>query len=147
MEICIRKMCKSDIETLAELERQCFSSPWSVASLEAELTKNDSHFFVLLCDEHIAAYIGSNIVLDECYIANVAVFPEYRRKGFGRLLVEHASENAKNNNCSFITLEVRESNQSAISLYESCNFETLGKRKKFYSNPTEDCLIMTRYFN
>ena len=87
-----------------------------------------------------------HIVLDECYIANVAVKSTHRKKGYGQLLIENALTVAEDNSCAFITLEVRISNSPAISLYEKCGFEKVGERKNFYSCPTENALIMTKYF-
>ena len=143
----IRKMAAEDITAVAEIEKNCFSSPWTKEGLEAELTNPQAEFYVLESEGTVAAYMGMHIVLDECYIANVAVSPDHRRKGYGQLLVENALEVARKKSCYFITLEVRVSNLSAIKLYEKCGFESVGERKNFYSSPTENALIMTRYFN
>ncbi len=142
----IEPMSERDIYPIAEIEKMCFSEPWSVDSLSAELLKDDSFFFsAKLCGETVG-YIGTNIVLDECYIANVAVNPDYRRKKIASALLEKATKNAKEKDCAFITLEVRKSNAPAISLYEKFGFEVCGERKNFYQNPTENALIMTKYF-
>lgn len=140
----IRKMTQADIICVAQIEKECFSSPWTVEGLKAELTNEQAHFYVLESEGEVAAYMGMHIVLDECYIANVAVSRNFRRRGFGRMLVENALEVATVHKCAFITLEVRLSNTSAISLYSSCGFESLGERKDFYTSPKENALIMTR---
>ncbi len=143
-EIIIRKMTEADVTFVAQLEKECFSSPWTVDGLKSELSNDKAYFYVLESEGNVAAYMGMHIVLDECYIANVAVKPDFRRKGFGKLLVENAVKVAEENECTFITLEVRKSNESAISLYCKCGFESLGERKDFYSAPRENALIMTR---
>lgn len=142
----IRKMTAQDINAVAEIEKECFSSPWTEEGLISELTNSQAEFFVLESDGTVAAYMGMHIVLDECYIANVAVSPAFRRRGLGKKLVENALTVAREKNCSFITLEVRVSNSPAIGLYTDCGFEKIGERKNFYSVPTENALIMTRYF-
>lgn len=144
--IVIRKMSADDIAAVAEIEKSCFSSPWTEKGLRSELTNSQAEFFILESEGDVAAYMGMHIILDECYIANVAVSPAHRRKGFGSKLVENALSVAKEKGCSFITLEVRVSNSPAIELYSGCGFKKLGERKDFYSSPTENALIMTRYF-
>lgn len=142
----IRKMTAEDVSAVAEIEKQCFSSPWTAQGLLSETENPSAAFFVLEKDEEICAYMGMHIVLDECYIANVAVKSSCRKQGYGRRLVENALFTAKERDCTFISLEVRKSNLPAISLYEKCGFEKVGERKNFYSSPTENALIMTKYF-
>ena len=86
-------------------------------------------------------------VLDECYIANVAVRNKFRRLGIGASLLGTAEKAALYKNCSFISLEVRVSNTPAINLYEKHGYISQGQRKNFYSNPTENALIMTKTFS
>ena len=145
MDFTVEKMKAEHIFRIAELEKQCFSQPWSEKSLAEELENENSHFLVAVCDE-IAGYIGVQEICGEAYITNVAVFENYRKQGIGRTLLKAACEGAESRKCEFITLEVRESNSSAIALYESEGFEAAGVRKKFYSDPTEDGVIYTKYF-
>ena len=142
----VRKMQKQDVPLVAELEKECFSSPWTEDGLGTEISNPSAEFFVLETENTVAAYMGMHIVLDECYIANVAVKKAFRKRGFGKVLVENAVAVAKEKGCSFITLEVRVSNAPAIALYEKCGFEKIGERKNFYTAPTENALIMTKYF-
>ncbi len=142
----VRKMEKRDIPLVALIEKECFSSPWSEDGLAAEAENPSAEFFVIETENTLAAYMGMHIVLDECYIANVAVKKDFRKKGCGKSLVENALTVARDKNCSFITLEVRISNLPAIALYEKCGFEKVGERKNFYTCPTENALIMTKYF-
>ena len=145
MNFKIEKMNGSHIPQIATLEKECFSQPWSETALTDELKNENSHFLVAVCDE-VTGYIGVQEICGEAYITNVAVFEKYRKLGVGRALIEAAIDGAKNRNCEFITLEVRESNLPAIALYESEGFEKAGIRKNFYSAPIENGVIYTKYF-
>lgn len=147
MDLIIAKMTVAHIEEIAILEKECFSSPWSADGLNAELDNKFARFYVAFLNGEIAGYIGSHNVLGEVYITNVAVFPRFRRKGVGRALVELLVGEMRTENADFVTLEVRESNQNAILLYEKCGFEKVGKRKDFYEKPREDAVLMTKYIN
>ena len=145
MSFKIKKMTSSHIEEIAKLEKECFSVPWSEDGLKTELDNNFARFFVAFSGGKIAGYIGSHNILGEVYITNVAVFPEFRRKGVGNELVEFLVNQMKSENAEFITLEVRESNLNAISLYEKCGFQRVGQRKDFYEKPKENAILMTYY--
>lgn len=145
MDLVIEKMTVAHIEEIARLEKECFSSPWSESGLKSELNNNFARFFVALLNGEIAGYVGSHNVLGEVYITNVAVFPEFRRNGVGKALVEFLVDKMKTENAEFVTLEVRESNINAISLYGKCGFQKVGKRKDFYEKPREDAVLMTNY--
>lgn len=145
MEFTLRKMNEEHIEKIALLEKECFSEPWSENALSEELTNENSHFLVAVSDE-MMGYIGVQEICGEAYITNVAVFKKYRKLGIGRALLNAACDGAKGRGCEFITLEVRESNLPAINLYESEDFEKAGIRKNFYSSPTENGVIYTKYF-
>lgn len=141
----IVKMTSDHIPEIARLEIACFSSPWSEKSLAEELENDNSHFLVAV-SENVLGYIGVQEICGEAYVTNVAVFDEYRKSGVGRALLQAACNGAKGRSCSFITLEVRESNSPAISLYESEGFDRVGVRKNFYSSPTENAVLFTKYF-
>ena len=141
----IVEMKAEHIPEIARLEAVCFSSPWSEKSLSEELENENSHFLVAVSGK-VLGYIGVQEICGEAYITNVAVFREYRTHGIGRALLKSAYFGAKERNCEFITLEVRESNSAAIALYESEGFEKAGIRKNFYSDPTENGIIYTKYF-
>jgi len=147
MKLRIEKMTSSHIGEIARLEAECFSSPWSEEGLKSELTNSFARFFVAFSGEEIAGYIGAHNVLGEVYITNVAVFKEFRRQGIALKLIENLLGTAKNENAEFVTLEVRKSNFSAISLYEKCGFQKVGERKNFYEKPIEDAILMTYYIN
>jgi len=145
MDFTIEKMKAEHIPQIAILEKECFSQPWSENALSDELKNDNSHFLVAVCDK-VMGYIGAQEICGEAYITNVAVFDKYRKLGVGRALLKVACDGAKSRNCEFITLEVRESNLPAIALYESEGFEKAGIRKNFYSSPTENGVIYTKYF-
>lgn len=140
----ILPMRESDIHGIVSLENECFSSPWTYEGIEEELHNPDSHF---LCanGEKIMGYIGIQEICGEAYITNIAVSGEFRRNGIARKLLAEACKGAGERKCEFITLEVRESNLPAISLYESEGFEKVGIRKNFYSRPTENGIIYTKF--
>ena len=144
--ILVREMTEDDIKDIAELEKECFSEPWSETSLRDELTNETARFYVLRDGEKVLGYIGSNNICNEVYITNVAVNENCRGKGYGKILVNHLIKQSELENAFFITLEVRKSNENAIVLYEKCGFKLIGERKNFYSKPTEDALIYTYYF-
>lgn len=146
MNIEIERMTEKFINDLVKIEESSFSQPWTYAGFESELDNDTAVFFVAVDNEKAVGYIGFHTVLDEGYIANIAVLPSYRRKGIGALLLNTAVEYCKENGISFLSLEVRKSNNSAISLYRKFGFENVGERKRFYSEPIEDAYIMTLYF-
>ena len=137
----IRNMTLGDIQAAVEIENKCFSQPWSEKSFKDSIARDDTIF--LVCEEkEVTGYIGMYICYDEASITNVAVSPEYRKKGYGEKLVIAAKEAAKAAGAASILLEVRVSNELAISLYKKKGFEELGIRKKFYEHPVEDAIIM-----
>lgn len=141
----IGQMTENDISEIAELEKSCFSEPWSENSLKEELTNDTARFYVLRDNENLLGYVGANNICDEIYITNVAVNEAYRGKGYGKMLVNHLVKQVEAENALFVTLEVRKSNENAIALYEKCGFKMVGERKNFYSKPTENGLIYTLY--
>lgn len=143
LETKIEEMNESHLDDLALLEKQCFSVPWSRSALEAELEKENSRFFVAITKNEVSGYIGANNILGEVYVNNIAVFYNYRELGIGSKLLSHLIDVAKEENCDFVTLEVRESNISARKLYEKLKFKKVGIRKNFYEQPKEDGVIYT----
>lgn len=142
----VRSMKLDDIQAVADIEKQCFSQPWSEKSFEDSISREDTIF--LVCEEEvITGYIGMYLSFDEASITNVAVSPAFRKKGCGEHLVAAAKKAAKEANAETIFLEVRVSNEPAISLYKKMGFESLGIRKKFYEHPVEDAYIMSCTLN
>lgn len=141
----IEKMTSGQLEGVYIIETECFSHPWSKQSLEEELNNETSLFLVAKEENEVIGYIGMSIVIDEGYIFNVAVREKYRNKGVATALINELVTYGKKNNFSFITLEVRESNLPAISLYSKFGFIKAGERKDYYSNPKENAILMTKY--
>ncbi len=142
----ITGMVKEDTPILAELERQCFSRPWSQKALEEELTNPNAVFYVARWDGRVAGYAGMHCVAGECYMDNVAVFPEFRRQGAAAALLNALVEEARRRGGEFLSLEVRPSNVQAVKLYAGLGFREEGRRRNFYSSPTEDALLLTKRF-
>ncbi len=143
----IKKATYKYSNEIANLEKMCFSHPRSKKTIEDELENENIIMIVAINnDDNVMGYGSMNIVLDEAYINDIAVFPEFRHIGIGRRIVKSFVNYCHDNNYSFLSLEVRESNSPAISLYKSEGFELIGQRKNFYSDPKENANIMTKYF-
>ncbi|MBE6810277.1 MAG: ribosomal-protein-alanine N-acetyltransferase [Ruminococcaceae bacterium] len=134
-----------NIQAIANIEKECFSIPWSKNAIKESMTAGTC-FYVAQFNDNIVGYMGLSKIAGEGYVTNVAVLPEYRRTGIGKKILEYVIDNSKNE-LEFISLEVRVSNHAAISLYEKFGFERVGLRKRFYENPQEDAIIMTKYFS
>lgn len=148
MHVRIVPMNADHLDEVAELERICFSVPWSRNMLAEELDNLLSAFLVALDDnDKVMGYAGVQIILDEGYITNVAVRPECRRQGIAAKLLQVFLDFAKANKLAFLTLEVRASNYDAIALYGSRGFRSVGRRKNYYEHPKEDAIIMTLEFD
>ena len=139
-------MDKSHIKEIAQIERECFSDPWSEAALEEELYNPLASFIVAQRpDGAVLGYAGLHAVIDEGYLDNIAVRADYRGNGiaddlldvFVRFGMEHLA---------FLTLEVRPTNEPAIQLYYKHGFAQVGRRKDYYQHPREDAIIMTLEF-
>ena len=147
MRVRIVPMTADHLDEVAELERICFSAPWSRNMLAEELDNALSAFLVALDDEgKVVGYAGVQVILDEGYITNVAVRPEYRRQGIAGELLAVFHRFAEGNKMAFLTLEVRDSNASARALYTKHGFKEVGVRKNYYDHPKEDAIIMTLEF-
>lgn len=139
-------MDRSHIGQIAALERECFSTPWSEAMLTEVLFDSQASFIVAESEDGgVLGYAGLQVVLDEGYIDNIAVEPNARRHGVADELLDVFCRFGEAN-LAFLTLEVRASNAPAIALYRKHGFEEAGRRKNYYTKPTEDAVIMTRYF-
>lgn len=138
------KMEQAHVSQVAELEKICFSDPWSENSVASELSNPLSLWLVALEGERVAGYIGSQSVQGESDMMNVAVHPDFRRQGIGEKLVLGLVEALKEGQNHSLTLEVRASNMPAIALYKKLGFEQVGLRPKYYRNPREDALILRK---
>ena len=140
----IEKMNATHIPQIAELEKLCFSDPWSEKSIETELSCRLSVWLVALEGEQVVGYVGSQTVIDESDMMNIAVHPDFRRRGIAEALVAELEAALRQRGSHALTLEVRDSNAPAIALYEKLGFVQVGLRKNYYRNPKEDARILRK---
>ena len=140
----ITKMCENHVSQVAQLEKICFSDPWSEKSVASELTNPLSCWFVAVENDHVAGYVGSQTVLDETDMMNIAVHPDYRRRGVAEQLLIRLVTELKVRGSRCLTLEVRASNEPAKNLYAKLGFKEVGRRKNYYRNPRENALILRK---
>ena len=140
----ITKMRPEHVSQVAELEKQCFSDPWSEKSVASELENELALWLVALEGETLAGYVGSQTVMGETDMMNIAVAPAFRRQGIARELIQALVRELKKRESHSLTLEVRASNAPARALYESLGFTQAGRRPGYYRNPKEDALILRK---
>lgn len=138
------KMDENHVKQVAQLEEICFADPWRENSVASELKNPLSLWLVAMEQDRLAGYIGSQSVEGEADMMNVAVHPDFRRQGVGKQLILALIQELKARNVHCLTLEVRASNATAISLYEKLGFEQIGRRPNYYRHPKEDALIMRK---
>ena len=141
-----RQMKPEDLDSIIKIESTCFTAnAWSEDDFLYLINeKSDAVRYINVVAEEngeIAAYLAAVTIADEMNVDSVAVKPEYRRKGVASKIIDFAISEAK---ASVITLEVRESNLPAISLYRSLGFEQTGMRKNYYERPVENAILMTK---
>lgn len=141
-EIVIREMTVDDLDTVVEIEKECFSVPWSRQGFMDALQKTDAYYIVAVADDRVVGYCGAYGVCDEADINQVAVTGNYRRSGIGERMVGQLLDGLTQRGYLYTTLEVRKSNTAAIALYVKLGFVSEGIRKNFYEKPTEDAVIM-----
>ena len=140
----ITEMKACHVSDVASLEAICFSDPWSEKSVASELDNPLSLWLVAEEEGAVVGYVGSQTVLDETDMMNVAVHPDHRRKGIAAALIEALIPALKARGSRCLTLEVRESNAPAVALYASLGFERIGLRKNYYRNPRENAIILRK---
>lgn len=138
----IIQMNKDHVPQIAHLEARCFSDPWSEKSIASELENPLSLWLVAEENGQVWGYVGSQTVLDESDMMNVAVDPRFRRRGIARALIETLIAELSKLGSRCLRLEVRVSNENARALYARMGFQQLGLRKNYYHNPKEDALIL-----
>ena len=138
----INPMKEDHVAQVAALERQCFADPWSEGSIASELDNPLSLWLVAEQDGAVCGYVGSQTVLDETDMMNIAVHPDCRRQGIAAALISELVRLLKARGSYILRLEVRQSNAPAIALYETMGFTQLGLRKNYYRNPKENALIL-----
>lgn len=139
----IDTISKNDAQSVAKIEKKCFSVPFTEEDISSYIENPIWHFLVARDENVLLGYISFTVILDECQIVNVAVDPKARKMGIGSRLISHFLEYVRKLGVSSIYLEVRESNTPAIKLYEKFNFTVTGVSKNHYSKPTENALLMS----
>jgi len=137
-------MREDDIRQIMNIENESFSTPWTEAAFLAEIYKLYSLSRVLIIGDRLVGYLCMNIILDEGHILNLAVHPDFRRRGLATRLINEALAELKKKGCRFIYLEVRGSNTAAKQFYVQFGFRDAGLRKKYYTSPVEDAVLMMR---
>lgn len=134
------------LTAVAELEARCFTNPWTRDMLARELAQSDvAHVFVLrLPDGRVAGFCSCWIIAGELHINTIAVDPPFRRNGLATELMRHVMAEAARRGAERATLEVRASNDPARKLYEVLGFRVTATRRRYYSSPDEDALILWR---
>lgn len=140
----IEQMKSSWVTQVAQLEKDCFRDPWSEKSIAGELDNPLSLWLVAVDGGRLLGYVGSQTVLDETDMMNIAVAKEDRRRGVARALILELVNQLAQQGSRSLTLEVRASNQGAIALYQSLGFVQTGRRPNYYRNPREDGLILRK---
>jgi ribosomal-protein-alanine N-acetyltransferase len=138
----MRDLQPSDLPAVMEIERAAFTSPWQRTTFEGLLRRTDTDLLAVTAGERLVGYAVCWTILDQSELGNVAVHPDERGRGIGRLLVRAALERACGRGADECYLEVRESNWTAQTLYASCGFEAIGRRRRYYTSPVEDALVM-----
>lgn len=147
MEYRIIDTTETQLEQIEAIEQQCFSCPWTLDQLRSQLS-DDRHVFLAAVAESgaVLGYVGMMFVLDEGYISNVAVAPDFRRQGVADALISALMTRAEELSLAFVTLEVRAGNEPAKALYAKHGFVPVGRRKNYYDLPKEDAILMTRFW-
>ena len=142
----ITNMSEQHVAQVAALEKLCFSDPWSEKSVAGELSNELALWLVADDNGSVLGYIGSQTVMGESDMMNVAVHPDSRKQGVATGLIVGLVEELRRRGSHSLTLEVRASNDSAISLYRKLDFQKVGRRRNYYRNPREDALILRKVF-
>lgn len=142
----ITTMNQRTVGRVAELERSCFSTPWSHKDLVAELENPWAIWLTAMDGDALAGYLGIQYGPDGADIMSIATDPAYRGQGIAKLLLTDMEQRLRTLKLQWITLEVRPTNESAQKLYASMGFQQVGRRPRYYQKPTEDALLLTKYF-
>ena len=165
--IAIRPMTIEDCQAVCEIDQLCFSDAWKLSMFEELFQYPTNYYFVAeetdlgtvesdgatiesnmnemqVYNSRICGFAGITVSVDTADVMNIGVLPEFRRKKIGRMLLDSLVEQGRKCGCEQMMLEVRESNQSAIQLYETSGFTQIAVRKNYYAKPTEHGIIMQR---
>lgn len=143
-EVRIRPMGTADLPRVMEIEYACYSMPWNESTFRGLLRRSDADLFVVETAGVVAGYAVFWSVLDQGELGNVAVSPEWRRRGLARRLLDAVFARARERRIREVFLEVRVSNLGAQDLYRRYGFREVGRRRNYYMEPVEDALVMRK---
>lgn len=141
----IRRMREADLAAVRAIEAMSFSNPWSEDTFRGEIqnTPVSSPLVVVRRPgDEVVGYIIYWQIRDDVQVNNIAVHPECRGRGLGEAMMRFAIAKVRASGAEFMTLEVRQSNTSAVALYKKLGFEALGTRRNYYTRPDEDACVM-----
>ncbi|MCX6572837.1 MAG: ribosomal protein S18-alanine N-acetyltransferase [Candidatus Aminicenantes bacterium] len=147
----IRRMREEDLPAVRAIEALSFSNPWSDNTFRGEIQNTSVSFPMavvrrpgnpVVADEEVVAYIIYWQILEDVQVNNIAVHPDCRGLGLGEALMRYAIARVLESGATFMTLEVRQSNAPALTLYKKLGFEVMGTRKNYYTKPDEDAFVM-----
>ncbi len=143
-QVVLRPMTLNDIDTVLEIERIAYPTPWTRQGYEKEIKRNElAMYHVLEIAGAILGYAGHWVMADEMHISMIAVHPAWQRNGLGEILLLHELVQACEKNTFLVTLEVREKNIPAQQLYQKLGFVEVGRRKNYYKDTKEAAILMT----
>ena len=140
----IRPLALADLNTIEQIERRSYPTPWSRSMFAGELAKPTSLCLGAFEDDQLAGYLIISRYVDAWHVMNIAVAPQFRRRGIATALLQKLFEQTEDGRRRGYTLEVRVSNDGAIKLYERLGFTARGTRRGYYTDNREDALIMWR---
>jgi [ribosomal protein S18]-alanine N-acetyltransferase len=141
----IRRMKDEDLPAILSIEALCFSNPWSDSTFRGEIQNTSVSFPLVVVrrpGDEVVAYIIFWQIRDDVQVNNVAVHPDCRGLGLGEAMMRYAIARVRDAGATFVTLEVRQSNMPAMTLYRKLGFEIMGTRKNYYTKPDEDACVM-----
>jgi len=142
-KLAIVNMTQDDLVQVLQIEHLAFTDPWPDSIFASDMEAEDTIKIVAKIGTKIVGFAFCMLVLDEMHLTNIAVHPDFRRKKIGHQLIEHLFYKADKNGCSIMYLDVRKSNQAAITFYRGYGFDVLYERKGYYHVPPEDALVMS----
>mgnify|MGYP002152145636 FL=1 len=141
-DVRIEQMRVEDVEAVAELDKKCFPSPWSVSAYMNEAHNPSAYYVVARVDDRIIGFAGMWLIMEEAHITTIGVDPDLRGQKIGERILIHILDEAIHRGARRVTLEVRKSNSMALKLYDKYMFHTVAVRKAYYTNNNEDALVM-----
>ncbi len=140
----VRPIRPADLPAVLAIERASFAIPWTERAFRHVMEREDGAVLVVEGrDDGLAGYAAYWVASDEAELADLAVRPELRRRGYGGALVEAVRRAARARGAATLFLQVRESNAGARSLYRDAGFAEVGRRERYYRRPVEDAVVLS----